>query len=341
MNTTELIREIFKRLGRHKILILLAGVLLASLLFFYANSKRAVYTAKATVFPLTNNSENSLSSNTLIGILGLADAPKSFSNEATINIIELSLSRFVRESVAASRLPEFGNKTIATLLIEDHNNNKSFLEKEIKMPSDSISATIIGGEMLKPGILAKMSKNGVLELYFSHGNKSLISPISFKLIDKVSQFYIDLKIKKATADYSFTVRKIDSLDAVLNKIDKSAIRMQNTTFFAPDKLEYEIPKEKINADKQRYVRQRDITLNNQEEALWRLQKQTPIISVLDKPTEPFTVKKPSAVVYAFIGFIAGSVVAAFFSVFWVLYKYTKAEINKNLFGVNEGIAKGL
>jgi len=334
VSTTELIREIFKKLGRNKILILSAGILFALLLFFYAKSKRPSYTAKATIFPLTNNSESSLSSNTLIGILGLSDAPKSFSNEATINIIELSLSRFVRESVAAARLPEFGNRTITEMLIEDHNSHRSFLKKEVKLPSDSIAAQVVGGEILKPGIVARMSKNGVLELYFSHANKSLVSPISFKLIEKVSQFYIDLKIKKATADYSFTVKKIDSLDAILNRVDQRAIKMQNTTLFAPDKLEYEIPKDRINADKQRYVRQRDITLNNQEEALWRLQKQTPIISVLDKPTEPFVVNKTSAVVYSFLGFFLGCLVTTFFTLFRLLYNYTQYVINKSLLGID-------
>lgn len=332
MNTIELLKEILKRLGKYRILIFSTGFLVALLLFFYANDKRPVYTAKATIFPLTNNADNALSSNTLIGILGLADAPKTFSNEASINIIELSLSRFVRESVAATRLPEFANKTIAVLLMEDFNNSRSLFEKEYKVPADSIALAVAGGEMLKPAIVAKMSKNGVLELYFSHPNKRLISPVSFALIDKISQFYIDLKIKKATADYGFTVRKIDSLDAILNKVDRSAIRMQNNTLFAPDKLEYEIPKDKINAEKQRYMRQRDITLNNQEEALWRLQKLTPIISVLDKPTEPFTVNKPSAIIYALIGFIAGCFIAAFFSVFGILYQYTKAEITRSLFG---------
>jgi len=308
------------------------GIAVSLLLFFYARSKRPEYTAKATVFPLTNTTENSLTTNALSGILGLADAPKSFSSEATINIIELSLSRFVRESVAATRLMAFGNKTITELLVQDFNNHHSFLEKEIKLPKDSVALATLGGEMLKAGIVAKMSKNGVLELYFSHKNRSLVSPVSFTLIDIVSQFYIDLKIRKATADYDFTVKKIDSLDGILNNIDKRAIRIQNTTLFAPNKLEYEIPKERVNADKQRYVRQRDISLNNQEEAIWRLQKQTPIISVLDKPTEPFTVNKPSALLYAMVGFIAGFILTAFLSVAELLYRYVKNEIYKSLFG---------
>ena len=338
MNTTELLKAIIIRFSKLKILILFAGIIVAVCIFFYARSTPPEYTAKATVFPLTNTTENSLTSNALSGILGLSDAPKSFSNEATINIIELSLSRFVRESVATTRLTEFGNKTITELLVQDYNRHHSFLEKDIQLPTDSIAIAIRGGEMLKTGIVAKMSKNGVLELYFTHQNRSLVSPISFALIDKVSQFYIDLKIKKATADYDFTVKKIDSLDGILNTIDKRAIHIQNTTLFAPDKLEYEIPKERVNADKQRYMRQRDISLNNQEEAIWRLQKQTPIISVLDKPTEPFTVNKTSALTSALIGFIAGCMATALLSIVGLLFRYAKNEIYLSVFGADSATA---
>ena len=331
MNTNELLKEIFKKLGRFKILILVSGIITALILFFYTKSERPVYTAKATIFPLSNSADNS-SSSALNGILGLGDAPKSFSSDAAINIIELTLSRYVREAVALAKLPAFTNKTIAELLISDYNTNRSFSGKPIPLPSDSNSLAAAGAAFLQPGIIAKMSKNGVFEIYFSHPNKSLITPISFVLIEKVSQFYIDLKIKKATADYNFTVRKIDSLDKILGKIDYRAIRMQNTTLFAPDKLEYEIPKEKINVDKLRYTKQRDISLNNQEEALWRLQKLTPIISVLDKPTEPFTVKKSSAITAAFIGFIIGTMVSGLLMVSTLLYQYAQNEIQKNLFG---------
>lgn len=331
MNTTDLLKEIFKKLGRFKILILVAGIITALALYFYTKKERAVYTAKATIFPLSNSGDNS-SSSALNGILGLGDAPKSFSSEAAINIIELTQSRYVREAVALVKLPAFSNRTVAELLINDYNAHRTFSEKAIPLPSDNNWLASAGAEFLQPGIVAKMSKNGVFEIYFSHPNKSFITPVSLVLIEKVSQFYIDLKIKKATADYNFTVRKIDSLDRILGKIDTRAIRMQNTTLFAPDKLEYEIPKEKINVDKLRYTKQRDISLNNQEEALWRLQKLTPIISVLDKPTEPFTVKKSSAITAAFIGLIIGSLISALLSVSALLYQYARNEIQKNLFG---------
>lgn len=333
MNTTLLIRAIVKKLSRYRLIILAAGMVCGLLLFYYAKQKGPVYTAKATMFPLTNAGENGLSTNTLSGLLGLGDAPKSFSNEAAINIIELTLSRFVRESVASTPLPQFNNQTIAALLIKDFNIHRPLFTKKVAIPTDSLSLAIAGGELLKAGISAKMSKNGVLELYYSNQARELVSPVSFVLIDKISQFYIDLKIRKAREDYNFTLRKIDSLEAIISHVDRRAIRMQNTTLFAPEKLEFDIPRDRINADKQRYMRQRDISLNNQEEALWRLQKLTPIISVLDKPTEPFTVSGSPSIVYAVGGFILGCLLAALLLVSGLLYRYTKSELKESIFGV--------
>ncbi|MDO9375592.1 MAG: hypothetical protein Q7T76_14330 [Ferruginibacter sp.] len=332
MTTTAFIRQSMTRLFKFRFLILATGLVCALLLFFYAKSKRPMYMAKATVFPLSNASENGLNTNTLSGLLGLGETPKSFSNEAAINIIELAMSRFVRESVAATPLPEFGNKTIGYLMVNDANQHKPLFEKEVKFPTDSSAQAVLGGELLRPGIVAKLSKNGMLELYYANADKKLVTPISYVLIDKISQFYIDLKIRKARADYNFTVRKIDSLDAIIDNVDRKSVRLQNTTLFAPDRLEFDIPRDRINSDKARFVKQRDISLNNQEEALWRLQKLTPIISVLDKPTEPFEVKKPSYLLFTLGGLVGGLVLSALLSIGGLIFSYAKSEIQASVFG---------
>jgi hypothetical protein len=127
LTSKELILKITKKLDHYKLLILGIGLICGLVLFFYVRSQKPVYTSKATIFPLTNTSESSLSSNMLSGILGLSDAPKSFSNEAAINIIELALSRFVREAVASEPLLQFNNKRIAELLVNDFNTNKPLL----------------------------------------------------------------------------------------------------------------------------------------------------------------------------------------------------------------------
>jgi hypothetical protein len=333
VTTTELIRVIVLRLSRFKILIMITGVVLAVVLFLYARTISPVYTSRASVFPLTASSDNSAAATTLSSILGIAETPKSFSQEASINIVELAQSRNVREAVAIDHIPELGKKTIAEILIDNYNKTRPFYEQPLKTPRDSSALAAVGGAILKSGIYARINKNGILEINFSSTNEALVSPVSYKLIDKISEFYKDLKIRKARFDFDFTVRKVDSLEMVLAQYDRRAVRLANTTLFvSPDKIEYQIPKENLVADKDRVLRQRDASANNREEALWRLQKVTPIIAILDKPDPPFEISKPSSLVYALIGFIIGCILGSGLLISGTLYRYAKEEANKAIFG---------
>lgn len=318
---------------RYRLVIFGTGILFALLLFFFAMSKRTTYTAKATLFPLTSPSDNAISNSMLNGILGLNDAPKSFSTEATINIIELALSRSIRESVAMTRLPKFENRTIAELLLKDINDHQSFLDTKEKIPTDSLETAIKVGEILKPNINAKMSKNGVLELYYTGTSEELMTPISNVFIERLSKFYIDLKRQKALADYNFTLDKIDSLQRMINNVDRDAIGMQKRTMFTPaERLDYAIPKENISSEKTRILRQRDMYINNRDEAVWRLQKVTPVIAVLDKPTAPFDVQSQPKILFAIIGFMLGCFTGTLLLLSNLLYRYIKEEVYKSIFG---------
>jgi len=334
----ELIRNIFYKISRFKWLILLSGIILAVGFFFYSRRVAPIYTSRATVFPLTASNDNSGATSQLSAILGISETPKSFSQEASINIVELAQSRNTREAVALQRLPDFGNKTVAALLIENFNNTRSLFEPAIQMPADSTSLAATGGNLLKAGFSARINKNGILEINFSSTDMKLVAPVSYQFIEKISEFYKELKMKKAKLDYDFTLRKIDSLETVLNVYDKKAVRMANTTLFvSPEKIEYQIPKENLVNEKDRVMRQRDASANNREEALWRLQKVTPIIAILDKPDPPYDIKKPSALLYAVIGFILGIIIAACLVISGNLYRYAKAEAKKAILGSPDAV----
>ncbi len=333
MSSQQLVQAIVIKIKRYKVIVLAAGILFALIGFMYAHGKRTDYTSKATLFPLLSPSDNTISNNMLQGILGLNDAPKSFSTEATINIIELAQSRRIREAVAVTKLPEFGNKTVGQLIIEDINENKPFYVSAVPMPKDSLALAITGSEIIKASITAKMNKNGVLELYYTGNKEEYITPISNVIADKLSKFYVELKRQKALDDYNFTLDKIDSLQKMINRIDRQAIGMQQRTMFTPaELLEYAIPKENVVSEKTRIQRQRDMYINNRDEAVWRLQKVTPIIAMLDKPNAPFDEKKQPAVLIMIIMFIVGSLLGALFLISGLLYRYVKDEAYSSVFG---------
>jgi hypothetical protein len=219
------------------------------------------------------------------------------------------------------------------LLIESYNEHKKSSEKKIEIPSDTLSLAAIGSGLLSQQYNAKILKSGILEVSFSNTNKAILTPVSNELINKISQFYIDLKIKKAKRDYDFTIKKVDSLQAILDVYDKQAIRMNKTTLFVPiSRMEYSIPKENLINAKERIMRLRDASANNREEALWRLQKATPIIATLDKPEPPFDVKRTSSVTYGSIGLGLGFIIAILFIIAPLVARYVKAEANKAIFG---------
>jgi hypothetical protein len=336
VTTIALTRKVFIRLSKLKWLVIVGGVIVAGLMYFYAKNKPVIYTSKASVFPLTSGADNSGASSLLSTLTGINDVPKSFSQEASINIVELATSRNTREAVALEKLPAFGNKTIAQLLIESANKYKSMFGKDIAIPTNDTVLEAVGGAMLGSAITAKINKNGILELTFSNPEIDIIAPISNVWIDKISQFYKDLKVKKARVDYNFTVAKMDSLQAVLDLYDQQAIHMANTTLFVPsERIEYTIPKENLISNKERVLRQRNAAANNKEEALWRLQKVTPIIETLDKPEPPFDITASSKLIYAIIGFLLGCFLAAVILIADILYKYVNAEIHEAVFGDKE------
>ncbi|MEO5985141.1 MAG: hypothetical protein ABIP80_06515 [Ferruginibacter sp.] len=332
MTSKELTQKILLRIVKYKIVILLSGILLAVGVFFYSRTIPDVYSSKATVFPLSGSNDNTATS-ALSSALGLSEGTgRSFSQDAAINIIELANSRSTREAVAMVRLEEIGNRTIAELVIANSNKNRGIMENEIATPVNPKDLAAIGGIILMNGFNAKINKNGILEISYSSTDQNLVSPISYVFIDKISAFYKDLKIRKATIDYNFTLRKIDSLQQVLNVYDRRAVRMNNTTLFTPlDKIQYTIPKENLAQDKQRVIAQRDASANNREEALWRLQKVTPIIATLDKPDPPFFVKKPSVMIYTLIGFVMGCILSTILLVAGNFYIYAKVQASSILY----------
>ena len=333
MTSKILVQKIYLRLGKFKLVVLLAGLGLAVAFFFYVKSLPVLYTARASVFPLTTSNESSGASSALTQLLGGGESAKSLSQEASINIVELATSRKTREAVAMLRLRQFGNKTVAELLIDNYNKSKRPYTPAIEFPKDTVMLASVGGNLLFNNFSAKTAKSGILELTFSSTNQELLSPITYAMIDKISQFYIDLKIRKAKRDYDFTIAKLDSVQLVLNTFDRQAIRMANTTRFVPkDRIEYSIPKENLINAKERSMAQRNALANNREEALWRLQKATPIIDILDKPERPFTPTKSSTILYVTLGFILGSLLAIGLLISPILYKYIESETRNAVFG---------
>jgi hypothetical protein len=330
MTNIELLKQLINRIKRYSWLIALLGIVFAGFFYYMARQSLVIYTSKATVFPMNSSTDNSVSTSTISNILGLSDAPKSFSGEASINIMELATSRRTRDAVGTERIPSMNNKMIAELLIEEYNKHTGFMQNDrIRTPLDSSNTMNIAGGLLKAGLQAKINKNGILELYFSNTNPDIVKVVSYVYIDKLSSFYIDLKKKKAQIDYEFAKKKVDSLSNVLDALDKHAIALDESTFFTNDELKrYNLPKVNLAQDKSTVQSQYYYAVNNREAAAYRLQKETPIIEPLDRPEPPYDLTTKSKSVYSFIGFVLGVVAGVVLACWKVASKFISEELNK-------------
>ncbi len=330
MTNIELITRLLKRLKKFSWLILLLAIGFGGFFYWMAKQSILLYTSKATVFPLNSSSDNTVSSSTISNILGLSDAPKSFSGEASINIVELATSRRTREAVAMERVKSMNNKTVSELLIDEYNKHTGYMQNDrINTPLDSLQLINIASNLLRGGFSAKINKNGILELYFTNSNPQIVREVSYIYIDKLSSFYIDLKKKKAQIDYEFAVKKADSLSNVLLHLDKQAVALDESTFFTNEELKrYSLPKQNIAQDKSTVQSQYYYAVNNREAAAYKLQKETPIIEPLDRPEPPYDASQKSATLYAMVGFMLGMAIGIVLVSWKIISMYMGDELKK-------------
>ncbi len=332
MNSQEITAEILLRLRRKWIWIIAAGLILSALLIVYALRTPLTYTSSATIFPLTANSDNS-STSVLSALMGGGDNGKSFADENSVNIVELAMSRTLREEVAATKIPSSGNKTIAQLLLDEYNQNLRALGDRMVIEPGSPELIIWASKILKNAITANITKTNSFVLTYTGRTPDLVRTISYVIIDKISAFYIDLKSEKAKRDFEFASKKVDSLRGVMNSKDQTLIDIDQRTLFTNTmKLQYRVPTENILADKQMIRAQYANAVANQQNAAYKLQKATPVIKVLDKPDPPYLITKKSALIYGGIGFVGGLIMMSFILLIPILVSYISDELSRMIHG---------
>lgn len=333
MTSQELTIELFDRVKKYKFIIIFSALFFAGILAIYALKTPVTYTSVSTIFPLTGSGDNNATTSALNALFNGGDNTKGFTDDASVNIIELALSRTTREEVAGMRDSSRGNKTIAELLISDINNHRSFLEPKIEMPADEAACISKAARILKNSLTANINKNNSFVLTYTGRSPELVRTISYGFINKISSFYIDLKREKAKRDFEFATGKADSLRRVMHSKDNQIISIDKRTLFTnTDKMEFRVPTENLITEKQMLRQQYAVAVANQQNAAYKLQKATPVMKVLDQPEPPYDVQKRSPLIYSIIGFFIGIIVSLGYFSIGLLIRYGRSEARKAIYG---------
>lgn len=333
MDPQEIIAAAFTKIRHRIVLILIAAAIFCGLLIWYALEKPVSYTSTSIIFPLTASNESS-SSNVLSALMGGGDS-KSFTEQGSVNIIELAYSRTTGNAVARARVPEKSNKTIASLLLKEYNEHRGFMAPEIRI-TDSTQLINWATRYMHDHVSALINKNNSFQFSYTGYSVDLVKTISYEYIDKISKFYIDLKREKARIDYVFASTKVDSLRKVIHTKDRKLIDMDDRTLFTnTNRLQYRVPTENLLAEKDMVRAQYANAVANQQNAAYKLQKATPLIKVLDSPDPPYDVQRKSPAVYGTIGFVIGFIIMCLIFASGIIWKYLKHESNKMIYGSPE------
>lgn len=336
MGTQQLTAAVFNRLKKKIYIVLLIALLGSAVMVFLALRTPTTFTSTAIIFPLTAGNDNGSSSTVLGALMGAADIGKSFTDENSVNIVELAQSRTTRNEVARTRVPEKQNKTIAQLLLEDYNHNKSLLEKDIHIDPDDPYLINWAAGVFEGNLNALITKTSSFQLGYTGRSPEMVRMVSYAFIDKISQFYIELKREKAKRDFEFATQKVDSLRGVMNSKDQKLIALdQKSLFTNTSKLQFRVPTENILADKQMLRAQYANAVANQQNAAYKLQKATPVIKLLDSPDPPYRSSRKSPLIYGIIGFLAGLVGTSILFASPLLLKYVKSEFAKLIYGMEK------
>ena len=306
------------------------GLLSGALFYYFGKKQLPLYTTKATLFPLTAGAEKTSNTSKLTELIGGNTGSKSLSEEANVNIEEVAKSRKTREAVCAEKLADFDNKIIAEILINEYNKQKGYFAETIEIPKSKDELIKSGASLLEDTYTAKFNKQNLLEIYYNNKKKELLTPVSYVLVAKISQFYKELKIKKAKIDYDFMQKKYDSLSSILTSLDQKQISVDERTLFVKNKMKYMIPVQNIQNDRLQIQAQKNSAAANLEEAHWRLEKVTPVIEILDKPEPPFKITKTSAILYGAVGFAVGLFLTLFLFTAGLLLNFSKYQINQTI-----------
>ncbi|SHM93764.1 Chain length determinant protein [Flavobacterium xinjiangense] len=328
-------REWFSYLVSQWKVILLAGIVGASLGLYYSYSKKPIYTATLS-FAL----EDEKSGGGLGGALGLASqfgldlGGGGGSIFTGSNLTELFKSRSMVEQTLLSPVAS-NDKSIS--LAEMYIQNKGWRDKWSANPKfkdiqflpnvkrkylsrvhDSILG-VIYEDLSKNGLSVgqKDKKIAIITIDVSSTNELFAKYFTEALVKEVSNFYVTSKSKKARMNMDILERQTDSIRRELNgAITGVAVANDNTFMLNPALNVRRAPSARRQVDVQANTAILTELVKQTEMAKVTLRKETPLIQVIDRPILPLKKEKFGKVK----GIVLGGFLALFVAVIALIFR---------------------
>lgn len=316
-------------------IILLAGILGATLGLTYSFIKKPIYTATLS-FAL----EDEKSSGGLSGALGLASSfgfdlgGSGGSIFSGTNLTELFKSRnMVEQTLLTPVVVDEKTISLAEMYIQDKKwrktwDNKPKLASIQFLPNSNRNYFTRVHDSILGIIYADLSKNSlsvaqkdkkiaIISMDVSSTNELFSKYFCEGLARQVGQFYITTKTKKARSNMAILQKQTDSIRGELNSaITGVAVANDNIFNLNPSLNVRRAPSARRQVDVQANTAILTELVKQTELAKVTLRKETPLIQVIDRPILPLKKEKFGKAK----GIVLGGILAGFLCVFILLFK---------------------
>jgi uncharacterized protein involved in exopolysaccharide biosynthesis len=319
--------EWFKFLLSKWILIILTGIIGASLGFLYAFLSKPTYTAAVSFVLQSDNNTNSLSGFASQFGIDLGGSNNNvFSGE---NIISLMNSQSMIKKILFRKADEdvLANMIVRELKLDKGWSSNERTSKAFPFPDDITKLTPVQDSLLREmyDIIIKQyiqvsrpDKNASIYIVNAKAkNEKIAYYLVNNVVNETTKFYIDTKTSVAKKNLQLIQKEADSLKALLSGTIASTASDFDKTYnlnpaFQSARSSSQEGQLRITALATAYGE----VLKNLEIAKITLLRETPLYQVVDSPQLPLKADKPSVVIW----FILGGMIGFFICVLFLLSK---------------------
>lgn len=304
----------------------------------------SIYTTPKYIATLKFIVDEGNSSSGLISLannLGLGNATNGEQSLfSTTNIIEFLKTRTMIEATLLRPIPERKNTTYAELYIDEYNLRKDWQDKdELKNIHYKTGEQRQGFSRAKDSILGEIytriiedhlsvqqtsKDNSFIEASVTSQNELFSKNFAIELIDVASEYYIKSKTQKAHTTVAVLQHQVDSVSRNLYKsMGGAAFSLDQVFGLNPAMNAQKIGSAKEEAQAQMSLAMLQELVKNLEISKIDLLNNTPVITVVESPIYPLSLKEISLTKGLFIGYVLATFLMMFY---WIIKKYLNSII---------------
>lgn len=332
-------RSWYRFLLRKWYIILIGGILGGAVGFFYAKSKKPVYTA-TTTFVLEGADQGSGLSQ-YAGIASMVGVDLGSGNEGIFqgdNLLELYKSRKMLESTLMLPSPSDSSLLLIDryLKLYTKKDNSELLNLgdigfrkssvgQLQRSRDSIIQKAVANINRNNLIVGKLDKKlSIIKIDIQSPDEIFSKEFNESLVRQVNEFYLKTKTKKSLNNIAILQHKTDSVRAVMNNNIGTMARVVDVTpnLNPTRQAQRMIPTQQSQFSAETNKAILSQLVQNLELTKMSLMKEAPLIEVLDEPRYPLNKETFSALNYLIIGGCVSTIILLFLlSVRWWIIQF--------------------